>query len=164
MTEHLLITIEDYKIHRLRFILNEVWKSRQSFTAINAARLMGNVLAYSQVCQWLRWSMHHLVEELKNLIRRNAKRLQRSKDFQEILGEDDERWLDPAGKQFAWFISHNRLFMSKVWHCTAKTYKSHAIREEIAYIDKQINKHFDGSFKWERPISHIVDREPDAKI
>ena len=40
----------------------------------------------------------------------------------------------------------------------------HVIQEEVAYIDKQIDKHFDGTFKWERPISHIVDREPDAKI
>ena len=53
VTKHLLITIEDYKIERLKFILKETWCSRKSFTAIDAARLIGNVLACLQVCQWL---------------------------------------------------------------------------------------------------------------
>ena len=54
-TKDLTILLEDYKVERLKYLLNNMWAlSRNKFTAIDAARLIGNVFACAQVCQWLR--------------------------------------------------------------------------------------------------------------
>ena len=137
-------------------------KIEKVFTAIDATRLIGNVLACTQVCQWLRWSLHHLVAELKQLLCRNMARLAKSKHFQELLAEIDERWMDPPSKTFARITLLNRSFLSKVWHCQAVTYISRQIREEIAFVLQQCQEHLLGTHCWKRPISHIVCQRPDA--
>ena len=48
-------------------------------------------------------SLHHLVEALKTLLQRNAKRLQHNVDFQQLPAENDEGWLVPPTQVFALF-------------------------------------------------------------
>ena len=157
------ITIEDYKVERLVHLLSQHWNiSRKQFTCLDAARLIGNVLYCAQVAQHLRWSMHHLCEEMKRLLRRNTARLAKTRHFQQLLAECDESWLDSAGKNFARFTMFNRSFLSRVWHCQSTAFISTAIRQEIAYILAQCKEHLSGQHLWKRPISHIVDRTPDA--
>ena len=163
LTKTLELTIEDYKVQRLLDIIQDVWAlKRKSFTAIDAARLIGNVISCVQVCPWMQWCLHHLMEELKNLLRTNAKRLQRKHHFKELLQEKDEKWLDPKRKSYAKYILLNRSFMNAVWHCGETTYMSQGIREEVAYIKLQCKEHLRKTFVWKRPISHIVQRHPDA--
>ena len=164
-TNRLVLSIEDYKVERVLEILRTTWsKNRKAFTAIQAAVLIGNIVACTQVCPWLRWSLHHLVEALKNLLRANSKRLQRSPDFQQILAEDDEGWLDPPTKIYARFICFNRSFMRAIWRCNARTFISKAIREEVDFVKEQGKEHLSGKKLWERPISHVVDRRADGHI
>ena len=89
-------------------------------------------------------------------------RLAKSKHFQELLAEINERWMDPPSKTFACITLLNRSFLSKVWHCRAVTYISRKIREEIAFVLQQCQEHLSGIHRWKRPISHIVRRRPDA--
>ena len=134
-TPRLVISIEDYKVQRFLELLQSTWaEKRKSFTAIDAAILKGNAVACTQVCPWLRWSLHHLVEALKSLLQRNAKRLQHSADFQQLLAEDDEGWLDPPTTVFARFVCFNRSFMRAIWRCKTKTYISRPIREEVLFV------------------------------
>lgn len=68
-TKDLTVLLKDYKVERLKHLLNNMWAlSRNKFTA----RLIGNIFACAQVYQWLQWSIHHLVEELKRLLQKNA--------------------------------------------------------------------------------------------
>ena len=91
------------------------------------------------------------------------KRLARTRDFNELLDERDESWLDlPNGKNFAKIKLFNRSILRWVWHCGATTFISKAIRHEILYITQCCNEHLDGTKPWLKPISHIVQRTPDA--
>ena len=75
-TNRLVLSIENYKVKQVLEILRTTCsKNRKSFTAIKAAVFIGNIVACTHVCPWLRWSLHHLVEALKNLLRANSKRL-----------------------------------------------------------------------------------------
>ena len=123
LTKTLEITVEDYKVQRLLAITQDVWATKRTcFTAIDAARLIGNVIVCVQVCPWLQRCLHQLLEELKNLLRKNAKRLQRQTHFSELIQEQNEKWLDPRGKSFAKHIFPNRSFMNAVWHCGTTTF------------------------------------------
>jgi hypothetical protein len=165
LTKKLELTLEDYKVLRLLDIIKDVWAlKRKGFTAIDAARLIGNVIACVQVCPWLQWCLHHLMEELKNLLRSNAKRLQRTVHYKELFAEKDEKWLDPKGKSYARYILLNRSFMNEMWRCDNITYFSIGVREEVEYIKTACMEHLSGDFPWKKAISHIVLREPDARM
>ena len=74
------------------------------------------------------------MEELKNLLRANAKRLQQKHHYKALLDEKDEKWLDPKGKSYARYILLNISFLNEVWHCGETTYISTGIHEVFAYI------------------------------
>ena len=139
------ITVEDYKVEWLLEILNAEWgKGRKSFDALMAAVLVGNVVLATQTCPWLRWSLHHIIEALKILIRKNYNRLARTRDYNELLGKEDEQWLDPANKRFARYICPNQSIMKAVWRCKSKNWINYAIREEIKYVWIQCRNHLSG--------------------
>ena len=51
LTKTLEISVEDYKVQRLLAITQDVWTTkRMHFTAIDATRLIGNVITCAQVC------------------------------------------------------------------------------------------------------------------
>ena len=163
LSKWLEITINNCKVEWLLLLLTKSWNNKKrSFICIDAACLIGNVLACAQVCQGLQWSLHHLVEEMKKLLRRNAFQLAQLPHFRSIPGEKDEQWLDQGGKIFAQFSIIDRLFLNKVWNCKATAFITIAIREEIAYIIVQCNEYLNGTKPWQRPISHIVKRRPNA--
>ena len=165
LTTTLELTLENYKVLRLLHIIRDVWaRKRKGFTAIDAARLIGNVIACVQVCPWLQWCLHHLMEELKTLLRTNAKRLQRKVHYRDLFAEKDEKWLDPKGKSYARYILLNRSYMNEIWNCDSTTFFSIGVREEVDYIETACTEHLSGEFPWRKPISHIVDRAPDAKM
>ena len=110
----------------------------------------------------MQWCLHHLMEELKNLLRANAKRLQRKHHYRDLLQEKDEKWLDSKGKSYARNILLNRSFLNELWNCCETTYMSIGIQEEVAYIKLQCEEHLSKKFVWKRPISHIVERQQDA--
>lgn len=80
-----------------------------------AAVLVGNVVSATQTCPWLRWSLHHIIKALKILIGKNYNKMARMRDYNEIFGEEDEKWLDPANKRFARYICPNQSIMKAVW-------------------------------------------------
>jgi hypothetical protein len=73
-TSTLTVSLEDYKVKWLVAILNNTWNcQRKLFRVIDAAVLVGNVIAALFFCGCLRWSMHHLMETLKEQLRKNGK-------------------------------------------------------------------------------------------
>jgi hypothetical protein len=73
-TSMLTVSLEDYKVKRLVAILNDTWnRQRKMLRVIDAAVLVGNMIAASFFCGWLRWSMHHLMEALKEQLKKNGK-------------------------------------------------------------------------------------------
>ena len=165
-TKRLEKSIEKYKVERLLHIINTTWNpARKTFTVLDldAARLVGNVLVCSVVCPWLRWSFQNLIQAIKKLLHSNMKRLARTRDFNELLRERDESWLDPPnGKTFTKIKLFNRSILCWVWHCGATTFISKAIRNEIVYIVHCCDEHLSGTKPWLKPISHIVQRIHDA--
>ena len=105
---------------------------------------------------------------MKNLLKANEARIgkvtPRTNHFVTLLREGDKGWLDPEGRTYARYILLNRSFMQKVWKCENATFISTAIQEEINYITKCCQEHLDKTYIWSRPISHIVIRNPDAKM
>ena len=104
------------------------------------------------------------MEELKALLRSNAKRLQRTTHYRELFAEKDEKWLDPKGKSYARYILLNRSYMNGMWRCDNITYFSIGVPEEVEYRKTACEEHMSGEFPWKRAISHIVLRDPDARM
>jgi hypothetical protein len=164
-TSTLTVSLEDYKVERLVAILNDTWnRQRKMFTVIDAAVLVGNVIAASFFCGWLRWSMHHLMEALKEQLKKNGKRLARTRHFEELLQEPDEAWLDPSSRSFARIRCLNSAFARAVWRDKARTAITRAMYEEIDFLRTQATEHLSGHHRWRRPISHLIPREWDAQL
>ena len=68
----LVVTMEDYKIDQLWILLNATWGvKRKSFTVREAAVLIGNIISCLKVCGCLRWSLHHLLAALTELLKKS---------------------------------------------------------------------------------------------
>ena len=110
------MTVDDYKVEHLLCLLNTEWsRGRKCFQALPAAVLIGNVYAAILTCVWLRWSLHQLIETLKDLIRRNYHRLARTSHFKELFAKKDEQWLNPKAKSFARHLCPNTSIWKAVW-------------------------------------------------
>ena len=156
---------QDHKVERLKELIESSWnKGIKRFLPIAAAKLIGNVINAAQHANWLRWSLHHIIHEMKTLLRKIHYRLARSKHFQSLLGEKDEGWLDPNTKKFAKRIFHNRSITSLVWRQKVHAFITNNIREEIQYLLEQCKEHLNGTKRWERQLSHIVKRVLDGRI
>ena len=72
LNRDLSMTVVDYKVGCLLKLLDTEWGSgRRNFQTLPAAVLIGNVYAATLMCLWLRWSLHHLIDAMKELIKRN---------------------------------------------------------------------------------------------
>ena len=79
LNKDLGMIVADYKVERLLCLLNTEWsRGRKSFQVLPAAVLIGNVYAATLTFMWLRWSLHQLIEAMKELIKRNYHQLARS--------------------------------------------------------------------------------------
>ena len=101
---------------------------------------------------------------MKDLIKRNYHRLARTSHFAELFAKKDEQWLDPKAKSFARRLCPNPSILKAVWQCKFDHWLTIAIHEELEYIRIQCREHLNGTRRWIRPLSHFVDREPDASI
>ena len=170
LNRHLEMTVEDYKVARLLELLNSSWLGGiNSFTALMAAVLIGNVYAVTQTCAWLNWSCHRLIGAMKKQIRKNYEKLQRqrpvhTRDFDDLLAEDNKEWLDPPLKRFARRICPNQSILKAVWQLQDKHWMTINIKEELYYIQYQCVQHLRGVHQWVRPISHFIKRRHDGKI
>ena len=162
----LCIEAEDHKVERLLNMIITSWnKGINRFLPITAAKLQGNVIYATQHNMALRWSMHHIVEEMRKTLAIARIRLARSKHFQKLLGEADEAWLDAAkGKKFAKRILPNASLANKVWRQRVYGNISPSMRKEIEWIKDQCTDHLSGKRRWTRHISQIIKRELDGNI
>jgi hypothetical protein len=142
----LCIEAEDHKVERLLNMITTSWnKGINRFLPITAAKLQGNVIYATQHNMALRWSMHHIVEEMRKTLAIVRIRLARSKHFQKLLGEADEVWLDAAkGKKFAKRILPNASLANKVWRKRVYGKISPSMRNEIEWIKNQCVDHVSG--------------------
>ena len=81
-----------------------------------------------------------------------------SQAFQDLLNEKDEAWLDPPGKKFAQLSCLNNSIAKRIWRQRRETYIPTLLREQIDWIRLQTQRYIRGETRWERPISHIVQR------
>ena len=81
-----------------------------------------------------------------------------SQEFQNLLNEKIEAWLDPPGKKIAQLSCLNSSIAKKIWRQWRKTYIPAVLRDQIAWIRRQAQRYIKGETQWERPISHIVPR------
>ena len=155
---------------RLLELLNSSWLGAiKGFTALMSAVLIGNVYAVTQTCSWLNWSCHHLIGAMKKQIRKNYEKLQHqppvhTRDFDDLLAEDDEEWLDPPLKSFARRICLNQSILKAVWQLQDKHWMTINIKEEFCYIKTQCVQHLNSNHRWVRPISHFIKQRHDGKI
>ena len=106
---------------------------------------------------------------MKKQIRKNYEKLKKkrpihTKDFNELLAEDDKEWLDPPLKRFARRLCPNQSILKAVWQLQDKSWMTIDIKEELYYIRSQCVQHLRGVHRWVRPISHFIKRRHDGKI
>ena len=111
--------------------------------------MIGNIISCLKVCGWLRWSLHHLLAVLTELLKKNRNRLLKK------YGEDREI---PKG------FFPQKSIMQEVWNLKDRFYITSDIAEELSYVRQQILEHRNGVKRWERPLSHIVQRSPDGSM
>jgi hypothetical protein len=81
-----------------------------------------------------------------------------SQDFQDLLNEKEEAWLDPPDKKYAQLHCLNSSIAKRVWRSRRATFIPQLLREQLAWIRRQAQKYMRGETRWERPISHIIER------
>ena len=165
LNRDLSMTVNDCKVARLLKLLNTEYSSnRRSFQALPAAVLIGNVCAATLTCSWLRWLLYQLIGAMKELMKRNYHCLAQSSHFTELFAEQNEQWLDLKSKSFACQLCPNPSILKEVWWCKFDYWLTSEIHEELNYIRKQCVEHLNGVRRWINPLSHFIEREPDASI
>ena len=91
----LVISQEDYKVERILELLLSSWNNGiRAFLPLAAAKLIGNIVNAAQHANWLRWSLHHNIHEIKSLLQKIHHHLAKNQDIQNLLVERDKGWLD----------------------------------------------------------------------
>jgi hypothetical protein len=159
----LIVDIPRYKVERFLLCLDKIWhKGRRQFEVLEAAQLQGNILSFVFACEWLRYSLFSIMDQLQEGLRRNRGRIVRSKHFQELLAEPDDAWLDVSKGKFTKLQCLNTSIARDIWRCKQKTAITTVMRTELEWLRLQARRMLKGQQPWERPLSHIVTRPPDG--
>ena len=148
-SRRMIITVEHRKVERIKKILTNTWNTkRKKIVCLDAAKLIGNIIAVVPVCPWLQWSMLHLMAEFIRLLRKNHKHHAKSKDFKALFEERDDHWMEYNPKLNAQRLLLNCSYMSAVWRDVSTTFISTNIRSEIEYIRQQCDEHLTSTHQW----------------
>ncbi len=90
-TRQMTCSLPAEKRARLLKILRGWHHGRKSFTALEAAKLVGSLMHACQVCPWGVFLLIPLVDSLKRALRRNKERIARKQNFDKLLS--DPGWM-----------------------------------------------------------------------
>lgn len=163
-TDWMHISPPDHKLERLLVALCTTWGDmRKTFLPIDAARLLGNLWDLIIVAPWLRVATFHLLDAFREALRKNAARVAHSAHFQALFQQKEREWLTCDDKALgSVFKSIPSEQARMVWRCKVKTFIPKKVREERNWIVQKIKDHMTKKHRWTTPISHVVDRVPDA--
>ncbi|MGH3053954.1 MAG: hypothetical protein ACRDL7_03130, partial [Gaiellaceae bacterium] len=133
-TRTMTVALPPEKRARLLTMLSHWHKGRRSFTALQAAQLIGNVAHACTICPWGQFLLIPLMDSLKHLLRKNRARLAHTKDFNNLLNRSDDSWIDPAFTKSSQATDGKAAISQAVWRCPTKTYIDKATRVSIDNI------------------------------
>jgi hypothetical protein len=153
-----------YKAKRLYDLICSTWHDkRKTFFVLENAKLQGNIIDLLFINPWIRCAYYAILDETKKALRLNRSRVQRQHDFKKLLCEKDDSWLNAtnAKKHYAKHKAKNVSIAKAIWRDEHKYVISKRMREEINYVKYQLRRYIKGEVRWQRPISHIVERVND---
>ena len=151
-TNRLMVAFPLPKRHRLYDTVKNWHDARKQFTALEIARLIGVLMHASTVCWWSRFILIDLQQEVKAILKQNAKRVARSIAFQQLerlaagdlLFEDDPLAVPSQARA--------------IWRCKSTNFITKRMRYSLSWL-RAILMDRNASF-WETPIAHLIPREP----
>jgi hypothetical protein len=97
----MLCLVPKEKVERFLKLLNTVWGiGRKTFTPQEGAKLMDTVILLAVVCPWLKWSYHHLGDQMNKQLRKNYERIMTKQRHKQNTSESDQLTLDQARINF----------------------------------------------------------------
>jgi hypothetical protein len=69
---------------------------RKIFTPREGAKLIGTVISLAVVCPWLKWSYHHLGDQMNKQLRKNYERIMTKQRCKHNTSESDQLTLEQA--------------------------------------------------------------------
>jgi hypothetical protein len=151
-TNRLIVSFSSSKRHRLYDTVTNWHDNRRQFTALEIARLIGVLIHASTVCWWSRFILIDLQQEVKAILRKNAKRVARSIAYRQLdqLAAGDVLFSDDP--------SSAPLLARAIWRCKSTNYITTRMRYSLSWLQATLLDHH-ASF-WDTPIAHLIPREP----
>ena len=157
-TRDMVIRITEEARQKMIKELKHWHKNRRSFTATEAAKLVGNLQYLATVSQWARFLFSSLSHSVVYAIRRNKASLSiSSKKFQELssLLTEANAEANPKKALFAQ-AKIERL----VWSKKDKYFIIPTMKAEIKLLIHLLEN--PKTYRWESPIAHRAEKDPDS--
>ena len=157
-TRRMIICITDQARKKMIRELKHWHKSRRSFSATEAARLVGNLQNLATVTQWGRFLFASLTHSVIYAIRRNKSSLKLSSEkFKDLSFMLLEAQSDNNAKKVA-FVQAK--IDKLVWGKKDKYFIIPSMKSEIKLITYLLEN--PDLYRWESPIAHRAEKDPDS--
>lgn len=156
-TRRMTLSLTDKYRDKMTKELTHWHDRRRSFTALQAARLVGTLQYMASISQWARFLFVSLSHSVIVALKGNKDKLEDSSaEFQRLsidLREADR--LNNAKKVAFIQAKISRM----VWNKREKYHIVPTMRQELKIITKILSDH--KRYRWESPIAHKAERDPD---